>query len=104
MNEQYSGYSQLGMMEDGSLEQLMSRLKPGMILRARIILRLEKHKYLLRIYGCNLVMESHLEFNRFDEIDILVSETSPRLIVQVVEKSRRFCNSMNQHGNMDLLI
>ena len=84
MNNQNTGYDQSGVIEDGSLEQLVSHLKPGMIIKAKILLKLDEYNYLLRISNYNLVLESRLAFNRFDEIYILVSAVEPKLMIQMI--------------------
>lgn len=97
-------YNYVGFVEDYDVENLFHRLENGKIIRTRIVYCLGENKYLLRIYGYNLVMKSNVKFNRFDEVDVQIKQVSPKLIVQVVDKSR-YTKLSNQHsGIMDVIV
>ncbi len=68
---------------EGDLKPLLQRLKKGMVLRSRIVYALGNNQYLLRLFGYNLLMESELEFKRFDEIEIEVKKLYPKLHLSV---------------------
>lgn len=68
-----------------------------MILRCRIVLKISSRKYLLRIYGYNMVMESNLDFNRFDEVDIRVEQVYPKLKLRPVVDKRSNNRGPFQH-------
>jgi len=49
-------------------------------------------------------MHSDINFNRFDEVEVQIKQVSPRLIVQLVDKSRN-TKLANQHsGRMDVIV
>lgn len=90
-------------IEDG-LEQLFGRLEKGMIVKARIVYCLGQNQYLLRIYGYNMVMQSNYPFNRFDEVNIMIKQITPRLIVQMVDPNRFVRMNSRDKGIMDLIV
>jgi len=97
-------YNYVGFVEDSGVESLLHRLENGKIIKTRIVYCLGENKYLLRIYGYNLVMHSDINFNRFDEVEVQIKQVSPRLIVQLVDKSRN-TKLANQHsGRMDVIV
>ncbi len=80
--------NQTALIEGGSADQLLRRLKEGMIIKTRIVLCLGNSRYLLRIFGYNLVMASNLAFNRFDEIYIKVKSVQPYLVLKILKDYR----------------
>jgi len=64
----------------GNLEELIRRLKPGMKVPARIVECLGHGTYVLRVWGFNMISESHHPFNRFEEVELEVQATQPKLI------------------------
>jgi hypothetical protein len=83
---------------DSSPEALLRQLEKGKIFKSRIVLQIDTNRYLLRISGYNLVMTSTRRFNRFDEIYIMVEETSPRLKVRYVDPFRLGISVENKKG------
>ncbi len=73
-------------VQDESLNRMLRKLRKGMRLKTRIILVLGNNRYLLRIYGYNLIMESKLKFNRFDEIHIEIQQVRPKLKLRFIDK------------------
>jgi len=90
-------------IEDG-LEQLFGRLEKGMIVRARIVYCLGDNRYLLRIYGYNMIMQSNYPFNRFDEVEMMIKQITPKLIVQMVDPSRFVRMNGRDKGIMNLIV
>lgn len=90
-------------IEDG-LEQLLGRLQPGMIVQARIVYCLGQNRYLMRIYGYNMVMQSNHPFNRFDEVPIMIKQITPKLIVQLVDPNRFVRMNSRDKGIMDMMV
>ena len=80
---------------ENGLERLSNRLRKGMILKSRIVYCLGGNRYLLRIFGYNMVMESRVPFNRFDEIYIKVIRVHPRLELRFVSADS---NSQRRSG------
>lgn len=83
------GYSSenLVVVPDPGVSRLLDRLKKGQLIKSRIVLVLEDNRYLLRIHGYNLIMESALKFKRKEEILIEVQQTRPKLKLRLVKKS-----------------
>jgi len=65
------------------LDNLFRRLKKGMVLKGRIVECLDRDKYLLRIWGYNILTESEKTFQQFDEIELTVVEVTPRLVLDL---------------------
>ena len=90
---QYS-YSK-GYIVKGDLDNLLRRLKKGMQLRGRIVDCLGENKYLLRIWGYNILTESKQSFQRQDEILLIVREVEPRLILDLIPDKQSRGNGVN---------
>ena len=71
---------------DGDLSYLRRKLKKGSNISGRIVLRMENNKYILRIFGYNLVMQSELDFERFDEVELTVNQVSPNFELSVADE------------------
>ena len=71
---------------ENNLSGLRRKLKKGARVSSRIVLKLDEYRYVLRIYGINLVMQSKVKFNRFDEVELLVEKTKPKLKMSIVGK------------------
>lgn len=63
-----------------NLDMFINRIKKGMVLRGRIIDRLGEDRYLLRVWGYNILTESQSAFAPFDEIKLVVKETNPVIV------------------------
>lgn len=70
-------------IEDPGIGRVIDRLHKGMLIKSRIVLKLSEHHYALRLFGYNMLMESRLSFNRFDEIFIEVFKTKPKLVLKL---------------------
>lgn len=75
----------LVIIEDTGVGRLFDRLQKGMRIKSRIVLVLDKRRYLLRIHGYNLVMESKLNFDRLEEIWIEVQAVQPKLKLRLLK-------------------
>lgn len=60
--------------------------KEGLKVALRIVLKLNEYKYVLRIFGHNLVMQSKKIFIRFDKAELLIEPTSPILKTSIIRK------------------
>jgi hypothetical protein len=91
---------------EGDLRGLRNRLRKGQVIDARIVLCLSDHKYLLRIYGYNLVMESRLSFNRFDEVRVQVNRVWPKLELSLRRKTEKDTEAglSANSGGMDIVV
>ena len=76
---------QLVYIIDGDLSHLRRKLKPGSTVSSRVVIKLNETKYILRIFGYNLVMESKMNFDRFDEVSLVVKQVSPKLVMEIAE-------------------
>jgi len=72
------------------LNDLLKRLKKGMQVKGRIIDCLGKNKYLLRIWGYNILTESKQSFQKFDEIQLSVIELKPHLILDFTRDKQEY--------------
>lgn len=68
------------------ISSLQGKLEKGSVLNARIILCLGAKKYLLRFLGNNYIMQSDLEFKKFDEVQVSVENTEPKLQLKILPK------------------
>ena len=77
------------------LENLFRRLKPGQILKGKIIDYVEPNGYLLRIRGYNILTQSKGRFQKFEDIFVKVKEVDSHLVLDLIpEKShKRVTNS-----------
>ncbi len=92
---------------DGDLSGLRRKLKKGNMILSRVVLKLSDTKYILRIFGYNLVMESKKNFDRFDEVNLKVKQVSPKLIMSIVNKkivNKQGKTSGFGRKNTDLLV
>ncbi len=85
---------------DTDISALRDRLKKGDSIKARIVLDLGENKYVLRFYGYNYIMESHIEFKRFDEVTLEVEAIDPRLKLRIRPPGRR----MPRSRHMDIRV
>lgn len=63
------------------LEDLLSRLSTGMTLHGRIVEVLGNNRYILRIWGYNLLTESPKSFRKNDVVEFDVRQLQPRLVL-----------------------
>jgi hypothetical protein len=71
---------------DGDLQPLLKRLRKGMKIPSRIIYVLGENRYLFRIFGYNIMMESNIQFQRFEEVEIIVDRLHPKLFLSLARK------------------
>ncbi len=91
-------------VQDESFKRMLRKLRKGMRLKTRIVLVLGHNHYLLRIYNYNLVMESKLKFNRFDEIEIEVLQVRPKLKLRMIGKNESFNRFRHPETGMDIKV
>ncbi|HED11104.1 MAG TPA: hypothetical protein ENJ10_10485 [Caldithrix abyssi] len=85
---------------DTDISALKDKVKPGDTIKARIVLDLGENKYVLRFYGYNYIMESHIKFNRFDEVTLDVEATDPRLKLKIRKPEKKRTHG----GHMDIRV
>ncbi|MCK5684693.1 hypothetical protein KAJ27_11250 [bacterium] len=72
------------------LQNLLDTLTSGMILKGRIIEDFGNNKYILRIRGYNIVMESERTFQINDEAELEVVDLSPKLKLSLKHNQIRY--------------
>ena len=82
-------------IEDPGVNRLLDRLQEGMRIKSRIVFVLDDNRYLLRIHGYNLIMQSKLKFERLEEIMIEVYKTKPKLKLRLLKASGKNKDNSN---------
>ena len=90
----------LVVIENTGIGRLFDRLQKGMRIKSRIVFVLDKKRYLLRIHGYNLIMESKLNFNRLEEIWIEVQAVRPKLKLRLLKSE----HEKTALGGTDIII
>ena len=85
----------LAFIEDPGVNRLLDRLQEGMRIKSRIVFVLDDNRYLLRIHGYNLIMQSKLKFERLEEIMIEVYKTKPKLKLRLLKASGKNKDNSN---------
>lgn len=68
------------------LDSLLKRLKPGTEVTGRIVDVISENRYLLRIWGYNILTDSQRSFNKFEEVDLKVLQVEPHLVLDIRKK------------------
>lgn len=92
---------------ESDLSKLKRKLIKGAKFSSRIVLKLNNNKYVLRIFGYNLVMQSKINFERFDEVELKVEQLSPKLklsIISQVKKLKDKTDLLRSKSNKDIII
>ena len=69
-----------------NLQDLLKRLNPGSTVKGRILDKLEDSKYILRIYGYNIVTESRKNLNKGDELEFQIKNNNNHLTIKLLDK------------------
>ena len=83
------------------LSMLKGRLEKGVKLNAKIVLVLSTHKFLIRFLGNNYIMDSTMQFERFDEVVVSVEEVDPVLKLKILPPEKK--RPLNG-GKMDIKV
>lgn len=81
---------------EDDLNELLMRLNQGMRLNGRIVDELGEHLFILRVWGYNMVMESAYDFNRFDEVQLLVKQVSPDFQLELMPQQKSAALAANK--------
>ncbi len=73
---------------EGDLKPLLKKLKRGSVVKGRIVLPLTENRYLFRLMGRNLIMESKIKFERTEEVYFKVLGTYPRIELRIFDPRR----------------
>ena len=71
-----------------NLQDLLKRLNPGTSVKGRILDKLDDTKYVLRIYGYNIVTESKKKLNIGDELDFEIKNNNNHLTICLMDKKK----------------
>lgn len=88
---------------EADLSPLLKRLQKGQIIKGRIVHIFPGQRYLLRILGHNLVMQSNLKFQRFQEVLLRIQEVDRKIKLRVIDPRQAFVKT-DAHRKMNLLI
>ena len=69
-----------------NLQDLLKRLNPGSTVQGRILDRIDKEKYILRIYGYNIITESKKILKIGDELDFAIKGNNNHLTIKLIDK------------------
>ena len=69
-----------------NLQDLLKRLNPGSTVKGRILDRIDKEKYILRIYGYNIITESKIILKIGDELNFEIKENNNHLTIKLINK------------------
>lgn len=84
------------------LKELLDRLMPGMVIKARILEDLDQKKYIMRIRGYNMVIESETRLSPGDEVDLKVLTLTPRPRFSLNRSPRQVVDSSK--GIADIIV
>lgn len=88
---------------DPEVGRILNKLRKGMVIKSRIVFKIAEGHYALRLFGRNLLMESGLYFERFDEIFIQVQKIRPKLVLKLVGLNKAdFRKKLN--GRMNIIV
>tara|TARA_B100001939_G_C16825038_1_gene566077 strand:+ start:341 stop:616 length:276 start_codon:yes stop_codon:yes gene_type:complete len=68
-----------------NLQDLLKRLNPGSIVKGRILDKIDDSKYILRIYGYNIVTESKKSLKKGDELQFEIKNNNNHLTIKLID-------------------
>ena len=69
-----------------NLQDLLKRLNPGSTVKGRILEKIDDSKYILRIYGYNIVTESKKKLSKGAELEFEIKNNNNHLTIQLLNK------------------
>mgnify|MGYP001286039011 FL=1 len=69
-----------------NLQDLLKRLNPGSTVKGRILEKIDDTKYILRIYGYNIVTESKKNLSKGDELEFEIKNNNNHLTIKLLNK------------------
>ena len=72
-----------------NLQDLLKRLNPGTSVKGRILDKIDATKYILRIYGYNIVTESKKKLKIGDELDFEIKNNNNHLTICLIDKKKK---------------
>ena len=86
------------------LGELLDKLEQGMELTGRILEVLKEDRYILRIWGYNILTGSEKKFYKDEEVDLVVKQISPHLVLKLKKKDFNLINLSEDDEHMDIII
>ena len=71
-----------------NLQDLLKRLNRGTSVKGRILDQIDDTKYVLRIYGYNIVTESKKKLKIGDELDFEIKNNNNHLTICLIDKQK----------------
>ena len=71
-----------------NLQDLLKRLNPGSSVKGRILDRLDNEKYILRIYGYNIITASKKILKIGEELNFEIKENNNHLTIKLIENKK----------------
>jgi hypothetical protein len=71
-----------------NLQDLLKRMSPGEIVKGRILDKIDDTKYILRIYGYNIVTESKKNLKKGDELEFEIQNNNNHLTIKLLNKKQ----------------
>ena len=71
-----------------NLQDLLKRLNPGSTVKGRILEKIDDTKYILRIYGYNIVTESKKNLSKGDELEFEIKNNNNHLTICLINKKK----------------
>ena len=72
-----------------NLQELLKRLNPGSIVKGRILDKIDDSKYILRIYGYNIVTESKKSLKKGEELKFEIKNNNNHLTIKLIESNQK---------------
>ena len=72
-----------------NLQDLLKRLNPGQSVKGRILNQIDDTKYVLRIYGYNIVTESKKKLKIGDDLDFEIKNNNNHLTICLIDKKKK---------------
>ena len=82
-----------------NLEDLLKRLKPGQIVKGRILDKLDSTIYIIRIYGYNIISESKKKLNIGEELNFEIKGNQNHLTIKLIHNTKNTKNT-----NLNIII
>ena len=70
-----------------NLQDLLKKLNPGSTVKGRILDRIDNGKYILRIYGYNIITESKQILKIGDELNFKIQGNNNHLSIKLINKN-----------------
>lgn len=71
-----------------NLQDLLKRMSPGETVKGRILDKIDDTKYILRIYGYNIVTESKKNLKKGDELEFEIQNNNNHLTIKLLNKKQ----------------